>query len=192
MKLLIVGSRDFAQTVAALVLDCGYEPCGYVDDFNSGDSIVGTTTSILHSHPSHAFGVAIAIGYNDLSARWQAWQKLQQAGYAAPALIHPRAYVACHAKVGEGTLVMAGAIIDVRARLGEVVVAWPGACVNHDASIGSNTFLSPNVTVCGHARVGASCFIGAAAAIVDRAQVPDGTFVPMSGCWTQRHEEAHR
>lgn len=186
MKLLILGSRDFALTVAALVRDCGHEPAGLVDDFNTGDGIIGTTDSIRRSHPPDQFGIAIAIGYKHLPARWQAWQRLRQAGYAAPTLVHPRAYVAADARIGAGSMVMAGALVDVRAQLDEIVVAWPGACINHDAVIGDNSFLSPHVTVCGHARIGHSCFIGAAAAIVDHALVPGNTFLPMSGRWTTR------
>jgi UDP-3-O-[3-hydroxymyristoyl] glucosamine N-acyltransferase len=192
MKLLIIGSRDFAQTVAALTRNCGHEPCGFVDDFNTGDGIVGSCNSILRSHPPAVYGVAIAIGYKQLPARWKAWQRLQQAGYAAPALIHPRAYVAADVRIGAGSMVMAGALVDTRAELGEIVVAWPAACINHDAVMGANTFVSPNATVCGHARVGHSCFLGAASAIVDHALMPDGTFLPMSERWTARDPEAGR
>jgi len=189
MKLLIIGSRDFAQTVATLARDCGHEPSGFVDDFNTGGVIIATSDSIPRSHPPDQYGIAIAIGYKHLPARWRAWQQLQQAGYAAPPLIHPRAYVAADARIGAGSMVMAGALIDMRVQLGEIVVAWPGACINHDAVIGDNTFLSPNATVCGHARIGAACFIGAAAAIVDHAVVPADTFLPMSGRWTTRADE---
>ncbi len=186
MKLLIYGSKDFAQTVAALAVDCGHVVAGFVDDFDQSGGVVGTSESIRQTHPPHDFSVAMAIGYNNLPARLAAWENLRGAGYSTPKLIHPRAYVGREVTMGEGVMVMAGAIVDVRAKVGDIAVLWPGACVNHDATIGHNSFLSPNTTICGHASIGASCFIGAGTAVVDRGVVPADSFVPMLFRWTRR------
>lgn len=186
MKLLVYGSQDFAQTVAALAVDCGYVIAGFVDDFNQGTGVVGTSKSIRLSHPPQNFSIVMAIGYKNLPARLVAWENLRRTGYSTPTLIHPRAYVGREVRMGEGAMVMAGAIIDVRAQIGDIAVLWPGACVNHDATIGSNSFLSPNTTICGHADIGASCFVGAGTAVVDRGVVPAGSFLPMLSRWTRR------
>lgn len=189
MKLLIYGSQDFSRTVADLAKDCDHEVVGFVDDFNESDAIVGTSRSIIRSHPPDCYGVAMAIGYRNLPARLAAWQAMRRAGYTTPSLIHPRAYIGREVDLGMGVMVMAGAIVDVRAKLGDIAVVWPGACLNHDARVGINTFLSPNSTICGHASVGSSCFIGAAAAVVDHGVVPDGSFVQMSARWTRRERD---
>lgn len=186
MKLLIYGSQNFAQTVAALASDCDYEVAGFVDDFNQGPNVVGTSQSIRQSHPPHSHSVAIAIGYKNLPARLAAWLALREVGYVTPPLIHPRAYIARDVRIGEGVMVMAGAIVDVRANIHDIAVLWPSVCVNHDATIGRNTFLSPNTTICGHADIGGSSFIGAGTAIVDYGVVPESSFVPMLSRWTQR------
>lgn len=177
MKILIYGSKEFAATVSELARHCGHKVVGMIDDFNTGPSILGGLNIVAQKYSPQEYGVVIAIGYNDLAARWTVWQKVKAIGYHAPALIHPRAYVADTANMGEGAMVMAGAILDVRVTLGELAIVWPGVCVNHDSRIGANTFLSPSVTVCGASIVGSHVFVGASAVIVDHVIIPDGKFI---------------
>lgn len=180
MRLLIYGSKEFAATVADLVRHCGHEVAGMVDDFNVGAGIVGNLDFVAKNFPPSEFDFAVAIGYSNIPARWRAWERIRDAGYRAPALVHPRAYVADNAEVGEGVMVMAGAVVDVRAHLEELVVVWPGACINHDARVGRNTFVSPNATLCGSVVIGPDTFIGAAAAVADHSQVPASSFIKMN------------
>lgn len=181
MRLLIYGSRDFARTVADLIRHCGHDPVGMIDDFRRDGGVLGGLDEVATSHPARDYGVAIAIGYSDIPARWRAWERVRAAGYRAPALVHPRAYVADTARIGEGVMVMAGAIVDTRAELDDLAVVWPGACVNHDARVGRNSFISPNATLCGHSQVGRDSFVGAAAAIADHGELPPGSFLKMLG-----------
>lgn len=184
MRLLIYGSRSFAQTVADLARDCGHEVVGMIDDLASGPGIVGTFDQAIQAFPD--CGIALGIGYSNLPARWSAWQRVRSANRETPALVHPRAYVAASAAVGAGSFVMAGAIVDRQARLGQAVVVWPGACINHDVHIDDNCFISPNATLCGFVRVGGHTFIGAGAAIADNCVLPECSFVKMNSSYTKR------
>lgn len=187
MRLLIYGSKEFARTVVELARHCGHDVAGAVDDYNAGAGILGTFDFVCEAYPPSEYGFAVAIGYSNIPARWTAWERIRAAGYRAPALVHPRAYVADSATLGEGSMVMAGAIVDVRAVLGDLVVVWPGACINHDATVGDNTFVSPNATLCGSVRVGRDSFIGAAAAIADHCEVPASSFIKMQTRFTRSH-----
>ncbi|MBS0510334.1 MAG: hypothetical protein JSR42_03985 [Proteobacteria bacterium] len=188
MRLLIYGSREFASTVADLVRHCGYEVAGMVDDFNIGAGIVGNLDAAAKIFPPGEYGFAVAIGYSNIPARWQAWERIRAAGYRAPALVHPRAYVADNAVIGEGCMVMAGAVVDVRAQLGELVVVWPGACINHDVAVGKNTFISPNATLCGSVVIGADTFIGAASSVADHSHVPASSFIKMNSVFKDNRQ----
>lgn len=184
MPLLIYGSREFARTVAELAKDCGHDVAGYIDDFSRAPDILGSLEEVLTSHPPQDYQIAMAVGYADQMARWQAWKRVRSAGYSAPQLVHPRAYVAKSAAICTGAMVMAGAIVDVRSRIGEVAVVWPGACINHDSTIGENSFISPNATLCGFVELGAHSFVGAGAAIVDHCKVPESTRIKMLSRYT--------
>ena len=186
MRLLVYGSRTFADTVADLARDCGHEVVGMVDDTSTGSSIVGTLEQAQAVFPPSGHGMVMGIGYNNLDARWAAWQRVRAAGWSSPSLVHPRAYVAASAVLSYGCLVMAGAIVDRQAKLGQAVVVWPGACINHDVSIGDNTFVSPNATLCGFVRVGAHSFIGAGAAVADNCVLAEHSFLKMNASYTKR------
>ncbi len=185
MELLIYGAKEFAVTVSSFVRDCGYRVAGMVDDYNVGDGILGSLDTVARSHPPSENGFAMAIGYSNIPARWRAWERVRALGYCAPALIHPRAYVADSARIGAGVMIMAGSIVDTNAEVGDLAVVWPGACVNHDVLVGQNSFISPNATVCGFARIGPHSFIGAGAVIVDHGNVPEASFVKMLTRYTR-------
>jgi sugar O-acyltransferase (sialic acid O-acetyltransferase NeuD family) len=177
VKLLVYGSKDFGRVLRDLLVICGHEFIGYIDDLNSGEEIVGNYTTATKLHPPGTCGIVIAIGYEHLAQRWGIFQRVSADGYFLPPLIHNRAYVRDPSAVGKGAVVMAGATVDVCARLADLVVLWPGATVSHDSVIGENTFISPNATVCGFVTVGRSCFIGAGAVVVDHRSVPDNSFI---------------
>jgi len=175
-QLLVYGSQEFGHVVKNLVLDCGYEFAGFIDDYAMGENILGSYDYVTKMFSPDVFGIVIAIGYKDLMARWHIYQKVLADGYSTPSLIHPRAYVSRSSVVGQGAIVMAGVVVDA-AKVSDLVVLWPGVIVNHDSVIGTNTFLSPNSTVCGFVCVGQSCFVGAAVVIVDHRTVSDFTFI---------------
>lgn len=175
MKLLVYGSTTFGRVVRVLVEECGHEFAGFIDDIHSGSEVLGAFDAVARSHPSGSFACINAVGYNDLAARQRVTDRVTTAGYSMPVLVHPRAIVGHDCRIGAGTMIMAGAVVDCRVEFGPAAVMWPGAVVAHDTVVGSNTFLSPNSTICGCCRIGANCFVGAAAVIVDHATVPDGT-----------------
>lgn len=176
-ELLVYGSREFGRVVKDLAEQCGYRVAGFIDDFHRGDGILGTFAEVAGRCPPARFEVAIAVGYRDLGARWAVRERVVAHGYRLPALVHPRAYVRDPARIGDGSFVMAGAIVDLQASLGPLVVVWPGAVVNHDSRVGENSFLSPHATICGCVTIGRQVFVGAGATIVDHVEVPAGTFV---------------
>lgn len=176
-KILVYGSQEFGRVVRDLVGQCGHEFVGYVDDFNRGECILGTYEEVVTQLSPDRYEMVIAVGYKNLAARWQVYEKVKSRGYRVPALIHPRAYVRDSDGVGEGAIVMAGAIVDINVTLAPLAVVWPGVVVNHDSKVGANTFLSPNATICGCVNVGEHCFIGANATVVDHRHVPAGSFV---------------
>ena len=176
MKILVYGSTTFGSVVRVLVEECGHEFAGFIDDMHpAGADVLGDFDTVSKSHPAAAFACVNAVGYNDLQARQRVTDRIRRAGYAMPPLVHPRAIVGRDSRVGDGSMVMAGVVVDCRVTIGPCVVLWPGVVVAHDTTLTGNTFVSPNATICGCCDVGADSFIGAAAVVVDHATVPAGT-----------------
>jgi len=175
--ILVYGSQEFGRVVRRLVEDCGRTFQGFVDDWHTGEDVLGRFDAVIEKYRPDRFEFVIAVGYKNLTARWGVYQRVLVAGYRVATLIHPSAYVARSASILDGAMVMAAAAVDVAATLRELAVLWPGAVISHDSEIGENCFVSPNATVCGHCRVGRDSFIGAGAVIVDHVKVPGGAFV---------------
>lgn len=178
---LLFGAGDFSSVVRALALACGREVVGVIDETIESPEIICSLQKAKDAFPPDRYDIVLAVGYSNLSGRWQARERIRTAGYRLATLIHPTAHVVDDAAVGEGSLVMAGSIVDINASIGEAGVVWPGVVVNHDSTVGDNTFLSPNCTVCGFVKVGRHCFVGAGAVIADHVVVSDAQFIK-AGC----------
>lgn len=170
MQLLVYGSKSFAKTVADLARHCGRQVAGFVDDFDHSPDILGTFDDVSVTHPPDQFAYAIGVGYSNLAGRWASWRRIAAAGYQAPALVHPRSYVADSARLGAGCLVMAGSVIDTCAELGEAAVGWPQADIKHDTGIIANTSSWLGTLVYRSVRMGVRRFIGAVAAFANRRE----------------------
>ncbi len=176
-KILIYGSRDFGVVLKRLAIQCGHEFIGFIDDWHTGPTVLGTFDQVSKKWPPGSCEVVLAVGYKHLSARRKLLIALQDSGYAICSLIHPAAFVSPDCRLDAGVTIMAGAVIDSNAAVGAGCVVWPGAVLNHDVSVGANSFISPNATVCGCVNLGESCFVGAGATVVDHVDAPANTFI---------------
>lgn len=174
---VVIGASSFGRLVRVLVSDAGRVFAGYLDDFSSGEDIIGSLDRLREPGFANEVDLALAIGYRHLEARREIFHRALGQGFQLPALVHPRAYVSKEATLGPGCLVMAGANVDAFADVGGACVLWPGSIVSHDARVGENTFVSPNATICGFTRVGHSSFLGAGCTLVNNLDLPPSSFV---------------
>lgn len=93
-------------------------------------------------------------------------------------LISPTAIITPNAEIGEGSAIMAGAIIN-RAKLGKNVIVNSGAIVEHDCTVGSNTFIGPGAVIGGFTSIGCNSFIGLGAKIGNNIKIGDNITVAM-------------
>ncbi|KEO72338.1 acetyltransferase [Anditalea andensis] len=92
-------------------------------------------------------------------------------------VLHPAATVSKYSVLGEGTCVMAGAVVQANVEIGRHVIINTHASVDHDCIVGDYSLIAPNVTLCGGAKVGAECLIGAGAILVPGIEIGDNCTV---------------
>jgi|TARA_R110002060_G_scaffold21572_2_gene29244 acetyltransferase EpsM len=68
--------------------------------------------------------------------------------------------------LGEGSQIMAGAVIQMGCNIGTHCIINTSASIDHDCILGNFVFVGPNATLCGSVHVGESSFIGAGAVIL--------------------------
>lgn len=186
-KIIIYGSKDFAQNLRNLVGICGHTFIGFIDDFEPNkESVLGTFKDLISKYSPEEYKIINGLGYNNLKARWDLQIKLNKHQYKTINLIHPQAIVDNNSYIGSGNIIMAGAIVEMNSRLNDLVVMWPGAILNHDSEIGNNCFLSPGSNICGFVKVQENCFIGASAVVVNNLIVPANTFIKAGSLYSNQ------
>jgi acetyltransferase EpsM len=94
-------------------------------------------------------------------------------------IVHGHARVSAEAAIGEGSVIMAGAIVQTGARIGAHCVVNTSAVIEHDATLEDFVQVAPGAILGGGVRVGAAAYIGMGAVIRDHTKVGAGAVVGM-------------
>ena len=100
-------------------------------------------------------------------------------GFIFPKIVSPFAYVSPHAKIGDGTIVMHGAVINAAAEIGENCIINSCALIEHGAKIGSHCHISTGAIVNGDVTVGAGSFLGSRCVIREGLLIGGGSIIGM-------------
>lgn len=127
--------------------------------------------TIGEKYPPCDYTVLIAIGYGDLNRnRERVFTRLKEMGYRPETYIHPDAKV-YSSHIGEGSVIMPNAFIDVNVRIGENTVIWGNSSVAHHALIDANCWLATGSVISAGAEIGKNSFIGVNATVVNKVKV---------------------
>lgn len=160
-KIVIIGASGHGKVIADIVASSGSIVKGFLDDDNDiqGKEIIGFPVlgkiADYVNYKECEFVIAIGNPYvrekiaNELPVKW----------YTA---IHPNAIISkLDVEIGEGTVIMANAVVNPSAKIGKHCIINTGAIVEHDNILDDYVHLSPNVTLAGIVKVGKSTHIGA-------------------------------
>ena len=118
--------------------------------------------------------VIMAAGYGDLNrGRQSLFERLKKLGYAIESYIHPDARTYTHHPIGEGTVVLPGAIIEPNAKVGANSFIWCNTTVAHDSTVAEHCWIASGAVIAGQASVGRNTFVGINATIVDQVKVAE-------------------
>lgn len=103
--------------------------------------------------------------------------------------IHPSALIGRDVEIGEGSVIMAGAVINSGSRIGRHCIVNTGAVVEHDNRIGDYVHLSPHATLCGTVTVEQMTHIGAGATVKNNLIICEKTVVGAGAAVVRNIEE---
>lgn len=86
-------------------------------------------------------------------------------------LIHKTAIIAPNVSILEGSVVMAGAIINEDTKIGKHTIINTRAIVEHDCIIGDYVHISPSVTITGNVLIKEGTHIGAGAIVIPNVKI---------------------
>lgn len=168
-KLVIIGAGGHGRVIADIAAKNGYTDISFVDDNALGECmgipIVGKSSDIERLNDGITDFV-IGIGNNAIRKAVAEKHKVNWV-----TLIHPSARIAASVSLGEGCVVMAGAIVNPCAAIGKHAIVNSGAIVEHDCHLGDFVHVSPGATVCGSVELGESTWICAGACVINNVSI---------------------
>lgn len=172
--LLILGAGGHGK----VVLDCAinthrFNEIYFLDDNKVGEEVLGhlvldKISAYRRLKDKYTYAV-VAIGNN--AYRLQLINELLELGYKVPYLIHPSAIVSEYSKIGEGTVVLAGAILNPGCEVGKGTIINTEAIVEHDCIIADGVHLSPAAKMGGEVIIGEKSWVCIGATIINQITI---------------------
>lgn len=135
-------------------------------------------SSVVERFPPSDARVIMAAGYDQVNAvRQSMFERLKALGYIMETYVHPKANVLTKSPLGEGSLVMPGALLEPGATVGANCLIWGNVVVAHDAVVEDHCWLAAGVVISGMARVGRRSFVGVNATIANKVEVGECNIV---------------
>jgi UDP-perosamine 4-acetyltransferase len=169
LPLVLVGAGGHAKVVIEAARAGGrFRAVGLIDPAPPALAVLGVPVlggdEVLAR--LRAEGVAwafAALGSN--AARERVGDRLRAAGFRLATLVHPGAEVMPSARLGEGVVAMARAVVSAEARVDDLAIVNTGAVVEHDGRIGTAAHVAPLAALAGNVRVGARALVGIGSAV---------------------------
>jgi sugar O-acyltransferase (sialic acid O-acetyltransferase NeuD family) len=195
-KLIILGTRTFAEEVADLVSDgdeyaleafgenwererCARpllgRPVIWVDDLAPLAATHHAVCAIGTPRRSHFVGQAASLGFRFATVRHPTARVSRTAGLGAGSIVSVAAVIAAHAVIGDHVIVNRGTLIGHHTRVGDFTTISPGANIAGSVEIGAGSYIGIGAVVSDHVKIGAGCVVTAGAVVI--ADVPDRTQV---------------
>lgn len=172
--IVIVGASGHAKVVIDIVERAGeLEIVGLVDSGKPeglewfGYTILGSESDMSALMGRHGFEAGIvAIGDN-----WTRHLVVNKIGEAAPdfaftSAIHPSACLGRGVRIGCGSVIMAGAIINSDSTIGDFCIVNTGASLDHDNLLEDYVSVAPGVVTGGNVTVGAFSALSLGSAVL--------------------------
>jgi len=171
-KLLIIGAGGHGKVVADIALYMNkWKHIAFLDDknikFQMGIEVIGKTTEAFKYIGD--WDIFVAIGDNGIRENIQ--NELKAEGASFPMLIHPTAVIGRNVEIGEGSVVMANAVINCCTKIGSGCIINTGATIDHDNYIEDYVHISPGVNLAGSVRIGKGAWIGIGSVVINNLSI---------------------
>ena len=175
--LLIMGAGGHGRVVADAALLAGSWSRVIASDRDlrrcAGELLPGVRLVQLEEGLAVADLVHIAIGEAGSRER----ETAALASKPSATVVHPRASVSSHARLGTGTFVAAQAVVAPGATVGRATIVNHGAVVDHDVQVGDFCHLAPLSAMGGGVQIGHRVLLGSGATVLPGVRIGSDVIV---------------
>lgn len=155
----LYGASGHGKVIKDILEAQGRKVDGFIDDNPNISELSGLP--VLHT-AEKADEVMVSIGVNQI--RKKIAERLSCG--IGEAAIHPSATISLTALIGDGSVVMAGAVVNTDAQIGRHCIVNTGATIDHECQIGDYAHIAPGVNLCGQVQVGEGTLIGVGSSVI--------------------------
>ena len=190
-KILLIGAGGHARSCIDVLEMADWDVAGLVGQPQEvgtkvlGYSVLGTDADLPGLLGTVSTALVVIGQIESPGPRIAMFERLRELGFRLPVVISPLAHVSAHARLGEGTIVMHGAVVNAGARIGRNCIINSKALVEHDASVGDHCHISTRSVLNGGVQVGRGSFVGSGAVLRHEIRVGDECFISM-GCLVRK------
>ena len=199
-SLILVGGGGHAKVVIDAIKKSGnFDIYGIADPFLKpgisvmGVPVIGSDKKLKGLLKKGISKACISIGsVGDCERRIAVFRKLKKMGYKFPAIIHPSAVIGNNVRIGEGSFVASGAVINPGTRIGRNAIINTRSSIDHDCEIGNFVHIAPGCVLSGSIRIGEGTHIGTGARIVNNINIGRNCFVAAGSIVTKSLKDGER
>jgi UDP-perosamine 4-acetyltransferase len=167
----IIGAGGHGRVVASILQAASIQPAGFIDSGVKADlplPLLGADSDIpdlMEAGTIDRFIIGLGSVKGGPSLRGKLFDKMIGLGLMPVVAIHPTALLSPGVKIGAGSVIMAGAIVNIDTVIGKNCIINTGAIIDHDGQIGDHVHIAPGVTLSGHVSVGDNGLVGVGSTI---------------------------
>lgn len=169
---IIIGAGDHAKVLLDILLEQEVTVIGLTDKSISketcvyGVSVIGDDSEIL-KYKTNEIELINGIGsVGNTSLRRKVFVSLKEKGYVFRRVIHPSVIISKRAKIGEGTQLLAGSVVNTEAEIGDNTIINTKTSIDHGCVIGKHCHIAPGCSFSGCVKVGDGTHIGTGTSII--------------------------
>ncbi len=179
-NVIILGAGGHAKVIADIIEKSGDKIIGFLDNKDelqnniiyNNKKVIGKIDRETTEKYRNEYYFIIGIGCNKI--RKDIANKYNLNWYTA---IHPNAIIANEVQINEGSVIMAGAIINVSTKIGKHCIINTKSSIDHDNLLEDFVHISPGATLAGTVHIKEGTWIGAGATIINNIIVEKNNII---------------
>lgn len=183
-EIILIGGGGHCKSVIDVIEQEGrYKIAGIIDKPELlrqnllGYTIIGNDSDLPSFKNKYKYAM-VTIGQIKFSSlRKKLFNLALNAGYKLPTIVSPSSYVSKHATLGEGSIIMHGAIVNSMSHIGRGCIVNSRALIEHDSIIEDFCHISTNAVINGGGIVRQGSFVGSGVITKQNIEIEEDSFI---------------
>ncbi|MFJ5621692.1 acetyltransferase [Peribacillus loiseleuriae] len=178
--LLILGAGGHGKVVSeTALLSNNWGEIAFLDDRKGLKEVLGIPViggfNDFGSYKNDYQYAFVAIGNNSLRLKWI--ERLSIRGFFIPTLVHPFSSISKTSNLGEGTIVMAGSVINANSSIGRGCIINTSSSIDHDCVIHDGVHISPGVHIGGTVSIDKCSWVSIGSSVINNITIKNNVVV---------------